>query len=138
VQREAELDEALRRAVTDFDIEAASLEEPSTRRVFANGLELCCLDWGGGGEPVVFLHGGNQTAHAWDLVCLQLRGRYRCISVDLRGHGKSAFPEDGRWQMRVQAEDVLARHSGPTYRAPPSSSTERRRGPTPTRRSCSS
>jgi pimeloyl-ACP methyl ester carboxylesterase len=27
--------------------------------------------------------------------------------VDLRGHGESAFPEDGRWQMRVQAQDVL-------------------------------
>jgi len=106
VQREPDLEQALRTAVAEFDIDAASLDQASARRIAANGVELRCLDWGGGGEPVVFLHGGNQTAHAWDLVCLQLRGRYRCLALDLRGHGESSFPDDGRWQMRVQARDV--------------------------------
>jgi pimeloyl-ACP methyl ester carboxylesterase len=108
VERGPELDEALQQAIADFEIEAPSLDEPFSRRVSANGLELRCLDWGGDAEPVLFLHGGNQTAHAWDLVCLQLRRCYRCLAVDLRGHGESDFPEDGRWEMQVQARDVRA------------------------------
>lgn len=107
MQRAPDLEQALRSAVAEFGIDAASLDEPITRRIAASGVELSCLDWGGDGAPVLFLHGGNQTAHAWDLVCLQLRSRYRCLAADLRGHGESSFPEDGRWQMRVQARDVL-------------------------------
>lgn len=106
MQRTPEIEDALQSAVEEFGIEAVSLDEPTTRRVSTNGVELRCLDWNGDGPPVLFLHGGNQTAHAWDLVCLQLRDRYRCLAVDLRGHGESPFPEDGRWRMRVQADDI--------------------------------
>jgi pimeloyl-ACP methyl ester carboxylesterase len=60
-----------------------------SRFVVANGIEMHYLDWGGSGRPVVFLHGGGFTAQTWDLVCLGLRGEYRCVALDLRGHGLS-------------------------------------------------
>src|SRR5690348_10982585 len=61
-----------------------------------DGLRLSYLDWGGSGDPIVFLHGGALTAHTWDLVCIGLRGTYRCISLDLRGHGDSDWSDDYR------------------------------------------
>ena len=55
----------------------------------ADGVKLHALDWGGGGPPTLFLHGGRLTAQTWDYVCLGLRGRMRAVALDLRGHGDS-------------------------------------------------
>ena len=75
-------------------IRANDASLPQARRFRAHdAAELNVLDWGGDGEPIVFLHGGALTAHSWDLVCLGLRDRYRCLALDLRGHGDSAWGE---------------------------------------------
>ena len=56
------------------------------------GLRLHSLDWGEAERPpVLFLHGGGQTARTWDLVCLALRTEYRCLALDQRGHGDSEW-----------------------------------------------
>jgi pimeloyl-ACP methyl ester carboxylesterase len=47
----------------------------------------------GSGLPIVFLHGGTGTGeHDWGAIVQRLAGRYRCILVDLRGHGCSPDP----------------------------------------------
>jgi pimeloyl-ACP methyl ester carboxylesterase len=71
-----------------------------------DGVRLSYLDWGGGGEPIVFLHGGALTAHTWDLVCIGLRDTYRCISLDMRGHGDSEWSDD--YRIDTAAGDVAA------------------------------
>jgi len=49
----------------------------------------------GSGTPIVFLHGGTGTgAHDWDAIAERLADRYRTVTVDLRGHGRSS-DEDG-------------------------------------------
>lgn len=48
----------------------------------------------GTGEPVVFVHGNGSTHETWGGVIAGMRGRYRCISYDLRGHSPSAPPLD--------------------------------------------
>jgi esterase len=50
------------------------------------------LSWGTGRPEFVFLHGGGQNAHTWDLVLLLL-GR-PAIAVDLPGHGHSSWRSD--------------------------------------------
>lgn len=46
------------------------------------------------GEPVVFVHGNGSTRATWGPTIDGMRGRYRCISYDLRGHSPSAPPLD--------------------------------------------
>jgi len=56
-------------------------------------LALNYVDWGGEDKPaIVFIHGFLQQARTWDFTCLALRSRFRCISLDLRGHGESGRP----------------------------------------------
>ncbi len=70
------------------------------------------------GAPVLLLHGGGQTRHAWDRTAkaLAARGAY-AVSLDLRGHGDSGWSADGRYAIDAFAEDVetVARSFG----APP-------------------
>jgi pimeloyl-ACP methyl ester carboxylesterase len=53
------------------------------------GSRIACREHGSG-LPIVFVHGGTGTAeHDWAPVAERLRGRYRSVFVDLRGHGRS-------------------------------------------------
>lgn len=72
----------------------------------ANGVSLRYLDWGGGGPPLLFLHGGSAHVHWWDAVIAVLAGRYRCVALELRGHGRSARPADGDYRLEAHAADV--------------------------------
>jgi esterase len=50
------------------------------------------LVWGQDEPELIFLHGGGQNAHTWDLVALLL-GR-PAIAIDLPGHGHSSWRAD--------------------------------------------
>lgn len=68
------------------------------------------------GAPVIFLHGGGQTRHAWQASVRSLgEAGWHAISVDLRGHGDSDWPGD--YRVQHFAEDVVelacAQHSPP-------------------------
>lgn len=69
---------------------------PTSHRILQNGeFELNFIDWGDetGSKPaMIFIHGFLQQARTWDFTCLALRSRFRCISLDLRGHGDSGRP----------------------------------------------
>lgn len=82
---------------------------PTVGRVRNETIGLRYLDWGNdGAEPVLFLHGGALTAHTWDLVCVALRDGYRCIAMDLRGHGDSDWSDDLDYSLPAHRSDVLA------------------------------
>jgi pimeloyl-ACP methyl ester carboxylesterase len=88
-------------------IDFVDSSEPVRRNCMTpSGVRLSYLDWGGVGDPIVFLHGGALTAHTWDLVCIGLRDRYRCIALDLRGHGDSEWSDD--YRIETATEDVAA------------------------------
>jgi len=61
------------------------------------GLQLC-VDFAGDarGRPVIMLHGGGQTRHAWHraVLALALRGHY-VAAMDLRGHGEKRVVASG-------------------------------------------
>lgn len=73
--------------------------------MLVHGADLFVEDFGGAGEPVVFLHGflfdGRQFAQVE-----ALREDYRCITIDFRGQGRSG-PARGGFQIEQQAADVL-------------------------------
>src|SRR5436305_2950731 len=74
------------------------------------GLRLAADVAGEAGSPsVVFFHGGGQTRHAWGTTIdvLAVEG-WRAYSVDLRGHGDSAWAPDGDYTLDAFAADVTA------------------------------
>jgi pimeloyl-ACP methyl ester carboxylesterase len=46
----------------------------------------------GEGAPLILIHGIGASRHSWDGLIAQLKSQFRCISYDLRGHGKSPVP----------------------------------------------
>jgi len=60
-------------------------------------------------SPVLLLHGGGQTRHAWGTTLHALAERgWHVYSVDLRGHGESDWSPDGEYGLDAFAADVLA------------------------------
>ena len=46
----------------------------------------------GEGPPLILIHGIGASRHSWNGIVDRLQSRYRCITYDLRGHGKSPRP----------------------------------------------
>lgn len=64
---------------------------------------------GSEGRPVLFFHGGGQTRHAWDRAVEEMGAHgTRAITVDMRGHGESAWAESGNYRFDAYADDVSA------------------------------
>jgi len=61
-------------------------------------------DTGGDGPPIVLIHGFTGNSRNWALTVPAIRGRFRCISFDLPGHGLSDKPTDTRaYELRRMA-----------------------------------
>lgn len=59
------------------------------------------------GQPVVLLHGGGQTRHAWRHAAADLaRTGRRVISLDLRGHGDSDWSPEADYSFDGFAADL--------------------------------
>ncbi len=59
------------------------------------------------GPPVLLLHGGGQTRHAWEKTARRLaEDGYRAIYPDQRGHGDSAWHEEGHYAFIDYAADL--------------------------------
>ena len=73
-----------------------------------DGLRLHCVDWGEAGRPpVLFLHGGGQTARTWDLACLALRQEFHCLALDQRGHGDSEWSYSFNYDPEDHVRDAV-------------------------------
>jgi len=75
---------------------------PAVVRVDSAGISA--LKWGDDAPQVVFLHGGGQNAHTWDTVVLGLG--LPALAIDLPGHGRSAWREDGDYGPKRSAETL--------------------------------
>jgi pimeloyl-ACP methyl ester carboxylesterase len=75
---------------------------PAVVRV--DSADISALKWGDDAPQVVFLHGGGQNAHTWDTVVLGLG--LPALAIDLPGHGRSAWREDGDYGPRRSAETL--------------------------------
>jgi len=59
----------------------------------------------GQGDAIVFLHGFLESHEIWDKFTDKLNGKYRIISLDLPGHGRSSVVSDNQ-SMEMIAEEV--------------------------------
>lgn len=77
--------------------------------VGAEGNALVADRWNGHGHPVILLHGGGQTRHAWNATARRLAGKgMRAFAVDQRGHGESAWVKSGNYAFPHFADDLVA------------------------------
>jgi pimeloyl-ACP methyl ester carboxylesterase len=61
------------------------------------------------GWPVLFLHGGGQTRHAWDRTAEYIASEgWLTVSLDLRGHGESQWSEKGDYSFTAFCADCLS------------------------------
>jgi pimeloyl-ACP methyl ester carboxylesterase len=65
---------------------------------------ISALKFGHASPRVVFLHGGGQNAHTWDTVIVGLGEP--ALAVDLPGHGRSAWRDDGDYGPKLNATAV--------------------------------
>jgi pimeloyl-ACP methyl ester carboxylesterase len=75
---------------------------PTVRRIESG--PISALKWGDEAPRAVFLHGGGQNAHTWDTVIVGLG--LPALAIDLPGHGRSAWREDGDYGPRLNAETL--------------------------------
>lgn len=74
------------------------------------GIKLTAEVRGSVEDPAILLvHGAGQTRSVWGTVAegLEQAGR-RVIAYDLRGHGASDWPTDGRYEIDAHVEDLRA------------------------------
>ncbi|AUD05651.1 alpha/beta hydrolase [Spirosoma pollinicola] len=70
-----------------------------------NGISLNVLEKGNGSRTLIFLHYFGGSALEWESVMNTLSGEYRCLAVDLRGHGDSEAPQTG-YSVDDMANDI--------------------------------
>jgi pimeloyl-ACP methyl ester carboxylesterase len=71
-----------------------------------NGTRIEYLDWGGSGEPLVFLAGLGCTGHIYDEIAPQFTNDFRVIALTRRGTGASDKPTSG-YEVASLTKDVL-------------------------------
>ncbi len=58
--------------------------------------------------PVLLIHGGGQTRHAWGRTASLLADAgFRAISLDLRGHGESGWSPEGAYGLERLSDDLI-------------------------------
>jgi pimeloyl-ACP methyl ester carboxylesterase len=72
--------------------------------VAVNGTRISYLDWGGTGEPLVYIHGLGDSPHSFDDLAPALTDRFRVIAYARRGHGRSA--SNGPFDNGTLVEDL--------------------------------
>jgi sigma-B regulation protein RsbQ len=62
----------------------------------------------GSGPAIIFVHGWTCDESSWQSQVPAFSQRYRVITLDLPGHGKSDMPKDGKFSMELFARAVEA------------------------------
>ena len=70
------------------------------------------LRHGGGGPPLLLLHGNPLTHVSWHRMANRLAAEFHVVAADLRGYGDSIGPEDGgenhiNYSFRAMAQDQV-------------------------------
>jgi len=84
----------------------------------SDGVAIAVHDMGGDGPPLVLAHATGFNGGVWGPVAHRLRSRFRCLALDLRGHGDSGSPPDSDFRWHGFGQDLLAVVDGLGLAAP--------------------
>ena len=73
-----------------------------------DGLTIHSVSRGNGKTTLVLVHGWTCDSSSWDGQVPELAKKYRVITLDLPGHGKTGVPADGKFSMDLFARAVEA------------------------------
>ena len=73
-----------------------------------DGLKIHSSVSGSGRGAIVFVHGWTCDSSSWAAQVPVFAKKYRVLTLDLPGHGKSASPADGKFSMELFARAVEA------------------------------
>lgn len=80
-------------------------ESPLSRFTPVRGLRLHHLEWGSpDAPPLVLMHGMRAHSYIWSRAALYLTPPYRLLAPDMRGHGESAWSDEGYGTPRYVAD----------------------------------
>jgi len=100
---------SLCKSAEDLGISHAQKIRYVSTNVIARHQRFHLLEWGDPASPtLLLLHGGNQSAHSWDLVSLHLADRFHILALDQRGHGDSEWARDADYSSNAMAADACA------------------------------
>src|SRR5512140_3179291 len=82
-----------------------------TRKKISTSNAGISLVTGGGGPPVLLLHGYPETLAMWHRVAPELARDYTVVCADLRGYGDSSkpkgLPDHSNYSKRAMAKDMV-------------------------------
>jgi pimeloyl-ACP methyl ester carboxylesterase len=79
------------------------------RFITVNGLRLHYLDWGNPQKPpFVMLHGISRLVHQFDHLAPQFKDEFHVMAIDMRGHGDSAWSDEGAYLVEDYVRDLAA------------------------------
>src|SRR5262245_13012196 len=91
---------------------AEELEEPEETMAFLQrGAARIYFEDVGRGEPIITIHGLSEDANYWSEsgITAKLAERYRVISIDMRGHGRTTVSSEPKgYDADTMAEDFNA------------------------------
>ena len=73
-----------------------------------DGANVHWTSTGNGSQAVIFVHGWTCDESSWRAQVPAFSAKYRVITLDLPGHGKSAAPANGKFSMETFARAVEA------------------------------
>jgi len=86
---------------------ASPADRKRTARSVAVGDVRYAVRTCGDGPPLVLLHGYTGSSALWTALAAQLAPNFRCIAIDLLGHGDSSAPPDpARYAMAATLTDL--------------------------------
>ena len=100
------------RRTSEIDVTPAEILAAAERRTLhvpQRGVDIALLDWGGDGPLALLHHANGFCKGVWGLVAEGLRGRFRVVAMDARGHGDSSKlegPKAYAWQEFI--DDLVA------------------------------
>lgn len=101
--------ESLKQSAADLGIGVPERVRYLSRNTVLRHQRFHFLEWGDPARPaVLLLHGGNQSAHSWDLVSLALSGEFHVLALDQRGHGDSEWSRGAHYGIDEMMEDAAA------------------------------
>jgi pimeloyl-ACP methyl ester carboxylesterase len=73
-----------------------------------DGIPIHSSITGNGPQTVILVHGWTCDSSSWDFQVPALSKKYRVITLDLPGHGKSGSPKDGKFSVELFARAIEA------------------------------